>query len=125
MLHLTVAQQAALQIASYLSGRPIGEIVSRKKACEDLGLSKYFVAKIAQELARDGLINITRGPNGGWSLAKNCTGLDVLEAISGKINLCKGLEVESEEAAWLEGLAGDLNKTIKDRLKFEVFNVGS
>lgn len=42
-----------------------------KKISEDLGLSSPFLGKILQNLVKQKLLVSTKGPNGGFALAKN------------------------------------------------------
>jgi Rrf2 family protein len=53
-----------------------------------LGVSENHLAKVLQRLARSGLVTSTRGPRGGFTLAKKSgaiTLLDVYEAIEGPL----------------------------------------
>lgn len=54
---------------------------------ERLGVSEAHLAKVVQRLARAGLVNTTRGPKGGVTLAKapeETTFLEIFHAIEGK-----------------------------------------
>lgn len=42
-----------------------------KKISEDLGLSSPFLGKILQNMVKQKLLVSTKGPNGGFSLAKS------------------------------------------------------
>ncbi len=53
-----------------------------------LGVSEFHLAKVLQRLARNGLVKSTRGPRGGFTLAKKSgaiTLLDVYEVIEGPL----------------------------------------
>jgi Rrf2 family protein len=52
--------------------------------------SKHHVAKVMQRLAKDGLINSTRGPAGGFILkkeAREISFLNIFESIEGKAEI--------------------------------------
>lgn len=48
-----------------------GKRIGIKKIAEDLELSSPFLSKILQNLVRQNLLISTKGPNGGFALAKN------------------------------------------------------
>jgi Rrf2 family protein len=45
----------------------------------ELGISKSFLAKILQNLAKQGVLNSFKGNNGGFTLKKSCEDLTILE----------------------------------------------
>lgn len=45
----------------------------------ELGISKSFLAKILQNLAKNGILNSYKGNNGGFTLKKTCEELTILE----------------------------------------------
>jgi len=45
----------------------------------ELGISKSFLAKILQNLAKHGILNSFKGNNGGFTLKKPCEELTILE----------------------------------------------
>ena len=57
-----------------------------KQISADLGLPTPFLAKILQELAHKGILLSTKGPRGGFGLAKpsnQITMLEIVEAVAG------------------------------------------
>jgi len=61
---------------------------SARDIARRLGVSEHHLAKVLQRLARGGLVRSTRGPRGGFTLAKKSganTLLDVYEAIEGPL----------------------------------------
>jgi Rrf2 family protein len=53
-----------------------------------LGVSGFHLAKVLQRLAKNGLVKSTRGPRGGFALARksgSITLLDIYEAIDGPL----------------------------------------
>jgi len=49
---------------------------------EDLDISKSFLAKILQNLAKGGILNSYKGSRGGFVLNKDCSKLTILEIIT-------------------------------------------
>ncbi len=45
----------------------------------ELNISKSFLAKILQNLAKNGILNSYKGNNGGFTLKKSCEELTILE----------------------------------------------
>lgn len=82
----------ALRVMVELSAKNSGSITTKELA-EAVEAPYAFIAKIVAELAARGLIEVSRGRNGGVKLAANpkkTTALTVLEAISGppQLNRC-------------------------------------
>ena len=48
----------------------------------ELNISKSFLAKILQNLAKHGILNSYKGNNGGFTLKKNCEDLTIMEITS-------------------------------------------
>lgn len=89
-MRLTRAGEYAVRCVIYLaiSGRDV--LVSRKEIAEKAHIPAQFLAKIAQELAKAGLIDIRQGVRGGFILIKDpseITLLDVVETMIGEIYL--------------------------------------
>lgn len=53
-----------------------------KKISEDLGLSSPFLGKILQNLVKQKLLVSTKGPNGGFSLAKKAADISLWEIVT-------------------------------------------
>jgi Rrf2 family transcriptional regulator, iron-sulfur cluster assembly transcription factor len=53
-----------------------------EKLSTELKISKSFLAKILQNLAKNGILNSFKGNNGGFTLKKPCEQLTILEIIS-------------------------------------------
>lgn len=75
----TRASEYALLASIYLrdksSPQDVGEIAS------ELDISKTFLAKILQCLARDGILKSTKGANGGFCLAKEADEIKIASII--------------------------------------------
>ncbi len=89
-MRLTMAGEYGVRCVLYLSFKKFGEVVSRMEIAESMHIPAQFLSKIAQQLARAGIIEIVQGAKGGFKLLvepKNLSLLDVIEAISGEIFL--------------------------------------
>ena len=65
-------------------------MVSRKEIARVMDIPNQFLGKIAQQLARSGIIEIIQGARGGYRLLiapEKLTLLDVVEAVIGEIYL--------------------------------------
>ena len=87
-MRLTRAGEYAVRCAIFLSQRGLGRIVSRKEVARVMEIPNQFLGKIAQQLARAGIIEIVQGAKGGYRLLippDKLTLLDVVEAVIGEI----------------------------------------
>jgi Rrf2 family protein len=89
-MRLTRAGEYAVRCILYMSKKGKEKLVSRKEVADACEIPHHFLAKIAQELAKAGIIEIRQGARGGFILVKNpseITLLQVIEAIIGEIYL--------------------------------------
>ncbi len=89
-MRLTRAGEYAVRCVLYLAGRPPGDVTSRREVASAMDIPDPFLSKIAQQLAKAGIIEIIQGAKGGYRLLippENVTLLDVVETISGEIFL--------------------------------------
>ena len=89
-MRLTRAGEYAVRCVLYLARRGQGALVSRKEVAEEADIPGQFLAKIAQQLARQGIIEILQGAGGGYRLLAEpdqVTMLEVIECIIGEISL--------------------------------------
>lgn len=89
-MRLTRAAEYAIRCMVYLSQRGEGVLAVRKEIAAHAEIPSHFLAKIAQELARAGFIEIRQGAQGGFILLKNpksVTLLEVVETMIGEIYL--------------------------------------
>lgn len=78
----------------YLAKLPPGAVVLVGEVAQAEGLPESYLAKIFQDLSKQGLIHSHRGAKGGFSLARppaEITLREVIEAIEGPIALCRCL----------------------------------
>ena len=89
-MRLTRAGEYAVRCVLYLSRQGKGKLVSRKEIAAKADIPPHFLAKIAQQLAKTGIIEILQGAGGGYRLLiepADITLLDVIESIIGEISL--------------------------------------
>jgi Rrf2 family iron-sulfur cluster assembly transcriptional regulator len=85
-MQFTKAEEYGLFGAIYLAKQPINGIVTLREISQAQGVPEKFLAKIFQNLTRDGLVRSHRGVHGGFSLAKppkRISVADILVAIQG------------------------------------------
>jgi Rrf2 family protein len=77
----------ALQAVLYLALQPPEQMITIKDLAKKLDIPSPFLAKILQNLSRQGLLASLKGPSGGFTLAvpaKEITLLRIVEAIDGR-----------------------------------------
>jgi Rrf2 family protein len=77
---LSQASKYALRAAIYLAQRPEGNHLSRDIAA-DLAVPAQYLAKILQDLVRAGLLTSAKGRGGGFRLAADGSGVDLLRVV--------------------------------------------
>ena len=89
-MRLTRAAEYAIRCMIYLSRQGRGVLTSRQEIAAQADIPIHFLAKIAQDLAKAGLIEIRQGAKGGFILNKApeaITLLEVVETMIGEIYL--------------------------------------
>lgn len=89
-MRLTRAGEYAIRCISYLSGKGVEIVVSKQEIAKKGEIPSSFLSKIAQDLSKAGLIEITQGARGGYRLMKSpeeITLLEVVEIMIGRIYL--------------------------------------
>jgi len=89
-MRLTRAGEYAVRCVLSLAGRKPGEVVSRKQIAAEMDIPDQFLGKIAQQLARAGILEIVQGARGGFRLRvppDRLSLLEVVEAVIGEIFL--------------------------------------
>lgn len=89
-MRLTRAGEYAVRCILYLASQEAGSIINRKIISQCMNIPDQFLGKVAQQLARAGLIDIVQGAKGGFRLRNapsQITLLDVVEAVIGEIFL--------------------------------------
>lgn len=112
--------RSALRALFYIAGRDRRRIVPLKEITENLGESPTYVAKIAHDLVKAGILRSERGRHGGVSLSclpENITLLNIVEACQGEIrpDHCRS-NCPSDSACYFHIAAVELSAAIKDVL---------
>ena len=72
----------ALQAILLLAQKKEGSTMSIRELARRLGIPYHFLAKIFQDLTHKGLLKSSRGPNGGFSLAKPASKITLQQIIT-------------------------------------------
>ena len=89
-MRLTRAAEYGVRCVLYLCGAGKGRVVSRKELAREMAIPEQFLGKLARQLARQGILEITQGSRGGLRILHSpgeITLLEVVEAIEGEILL--------------------------------------
>ena len=89
-MRLTRAGEYAVRCALFLAYQGMGVVASRREIARVMDVPDQFLSKIAQQLAKAGIIEIVQGAKGGYRLLvspEHLTMLDVVEAVIGEIYL--------------------------------------
>lgn len=142
-MRLTRAGEYAIRCMVYLAFKGKGILVVKQEIVNQVDIPGPFLAKIVQDLARAGLIEIRQGPKGGYILAKDpaqITLLEVVEVMIGKLQLndcvgmpwtcvasshCRVHNIWEEASAQLRGYLSGITfaELIKDESCIPVFYV--
>ena len=120
---LKISEAASLGMhAMALLAKDPERLVSTGEIASILEVSEAHLSKVLQRLQRSGYVQSTRGPRGGFSLAKSpsrITLLDIFEALEGPLRPSNCLlhnTVCHEGGCILGGLLETVNKNVKDHL---------
>jgi Rrf2 family transcriptional regulator, iron-sulfur cluster assembly transcription factor len=84
LLQFTPTVHYALEALTHLAGQPDGTLVPSHVMARERGLPERFLLKILMPLAKAGVVQSVKGPNGGYRLvrpAKAIRVLDVAQAV--------------------------------------------
>jgi len=116
VLGVSDAASLALHATAFLAARP-GRPVPAKDMAAAFDASEAHLLKVLQRLAKAGLVKATRGPAGGFELAKaakKVTLKEVYEAIEGPLRTTKCLF--GKRACNGKCILGDLLRTIDENV---------
>lgn len=80
-MQLTLFTDYSLRMLVYLGLRGPGEVVAVQEISDAYGISRHYLLKVAQELARNGWIDATRGRSGGISLTADLRAITLGEVV--------------------------------------------
>ena len=80
-MRLTRAAEYAVRCVLYLAQRDRGALVNRQEIARQADIPAHFLAKIAQDLAKAGIIEIRQGMRGGFVLSKDPADINLLEVV--------------------------------------------
>jgi Rrf2 family protein len=89
-MRITRAGEYAVRAILYAASMRPGTVVGRIEIAKAMDIPPQFLAKIARQLSRAGLVEIVQGAKGGIRLRRKpeeLTLLDVIEAVEGEIFL--------------------------------------
>lgn len=87
-MKLTKAGEYAIRTVLYLSNKDPKLVVKKAEIAEAMSIPSHFLSKIAQTLARSGILIIRQGAAGGYRLARPANDISllrVIEAVEGEI----------------------------------------
>lgn len=89
-MRLSRAGEYAVRCVLHMASRPMGQVVPRWAVAQAMDIPPPFLAKIGQQLARVGVLEIVQGAKGGFRLRRppdQVTLLEVVEAVMGELFL--------------------------------------
>lgn len=87
-MKLTRAAEYAIRCVLYMAKKPPGQLVSRREVAQAMDIPLAFLGKIAQGLAKGGILVVRQGALGGYELTlapEDISLLLVVESIDGEI----------------------------------------
>jgi Rrf2 family transcriptional regulator, iron-sulfur cluster assembly transcription factor len=94
----------AIRALSYLAARPVGELILVDEIADAEEMPRPFTSKILRDLVRAGVLTSSRGPGGGYAMARdpgNVSLLEIMQIIDGsdQVDRCAvGLDLCNEFA---------------------------
>ncbi len=87
LIRISEPASLSLHAAAVLARRP-EQRISNQEIADSLRVSEHHLAKVMQQLGKAGIIRSTRGPHGGFELARpaeEVTMLQLFEAVEGPL----------------------------------------
>jgi Rrf2 family protein len=125
-MKLTLASSYALHALMEMAGQGEGALPAASHlTARARGLPERFLLKVLQPLVRAGILNSTKGPNGGYRLARptaKVTLLEVVEAVDGPIRgQVQGIGGKDTEA--VDAKLGDICQKVTDQTRQQLSRV--
>src|SRR6202165_2407382 len=98
------SSEYAIRALVHLAALPSGEFAMAKNIAAETDIPSHFLAKILQDLARDGFLKSSKGPGGGFRLSLPAEDLSmwrIVEAVdgAGRYDRCIGGNLECNDRA--------------------------
>ena len=113
----------AIRALVHIAAVPAGEYALVRHVAAEAGIPAHFLAKILQDLARDGFLKSSKGPHGGFRLAlpaEEISMLRIVDAVdgAGRYDRCIGgnLECNRRVACGMHDSWMELRSRIMDYL---------
>jgi Rrf2 family transcriptional regulator, iron-sulfur cluster assembly transcription factor len=92
----------AIRAFVHMAALPEGEFAMVRQIAADSGIPPHFLAKILQDLVRDGFLRSSKGPGGGFRLrlaAEDISMMKIVDAVdgAGRYDGCIGGSVECND----------------------------
>lgn len=122
LLRISEAAALALHTVQVLAAHPERRI-STQQIAEQLAVSEHHLAKVHQRLVRAGILEATRGPGGGFALARDAAEIrliEVYEAVEGPLTTCRcllGRPVCARSDCLLGALSDQINRLVGEFLR--------
>lgn len=78
---LSQVSKDTIRLALHLAAQPSNKYIRIRDIADEIGVSYYNLAKVAQNLARAGVLGSYSGPNGGFRLKRNPHNICLMELI--------------------------------------------
>jgi Rrf2 family protein len=105
----------AIRALVFMAGKPEGSFLMAKQIASQLEIPGHFLAKLLQQLTRQGLLKSSKGPAGGFALKKTAAELSlsqIVAAVDGPPEEdVSPLEAHEGWRALREGITGYLEHT--------------
>lgn len=123
-MRITRATEYAIRCITFLAKQGRGILANKNDIAEKAEIPPHFLAKIGQDLARAGFIEIRQGAKGGFILLKDPADislLDVVETMIGEIYLndcvarpssCNALKACGVHKVWIQA-RNQLRETLR------------
>lgn len=123
-MRITRATEYAIRCITFLSKLGPGELANKNDIARQAEIPTHFLAKIGQDLAKAGIIEIKQGARGGFILLKDpaeLSLLDVVETMIGEIYLndcvarpssCNALDACGVHRVWIKA-RNQLRETLR------------
>jgi len=100
-----------------------GLVMPLKLVCQKAEIPHAFVNKIAQKLAKAGLLKARRGPGGGVCLARapaDVSLMEVIDAVDGKLHVATGVDAKAD--AVIDRCSGTFRAALAQTTLAEIMN---